>query len=47
MGGCSIIGFSIVLIVSLIESSVISSCLPEFKGTYDEDQDSLLAVDWD
>ena len=33
--------------LSVIEICVVKNCLPEFKGTYDEDQDALLAIDWD
>jgi hypothetical protein len=36
----------IALIITGCESCVVESCLPEFKGTYDEDQDELLAADW-
>lgn len=31
----------------LCEGCIVESCLPEFKGTYDEAQDELLAVDYD
>ena len=37
----------IVGICSVIESCIIQSCLPEFKGTYDEDHDAILAIDWE
>ena len=36
----------VLLLTSMCESCIIESCLPDFKGTYDEDQDELIAVDW-
>lgn len=36
---------ALVVLITLCESGVLE-CLPEFKGTYDEDQEQLLAVDW-
>ena len=42
---CMLTGM-IALIITGCESCVVESCLPEFKGTYDEDQDELLAADW-
>ena len=43
---CSVVGLVLTLLMTLCETAVVESCLPEFKGTYDEDQDELLAVDW-
>ena len=31
----------------MVEGCIVESCLPEFKGTYDEDQDDMIAVDWE
>lgn len=31
---------------AVIETCVIDQCIPEFAGTYDDQYDELLAVDW-
>ena len=28
------------------ESCIVENCLPEFKGTYDDTHDEIIAVDW-
>ena len=38
---------AIAILISMLESCLIQSCLPQFRGTYDDRQDALLAVDWD
>jgi hypothetical protein len=35
-----------IFLIFMLESCIVESCLPEFKGTYDEDQDDIIAVDW-
>ena len=47
MGLLSCATMLLVGFLSVIENCIVQSCLPEFKGTYDEDQDALLAVDWE
>ena len=32
--------------IQCCESTIVENYLPEFKGTYDEGQDELLAADW-
>lgn len=46
MGVLTLLTGFVFIALSAIESCIISSCLPEFKGTYDEDQDEVIAVDW-
>ena len=36
----------LVTLLFAFECCIVESCVPEFKGTYDETQDELLAVDW-
>ena len=47
MGLLSCVTMLLVGLLSAIENCIVQGCLPEFKGTYDEDQDALLAVDWE
>jgi hypothetical protein len=35
------------LLMFAMEYCIVNSCVPEYKGTYDETQDELLAVDWE
>ena len=35
------------IFINVCESCIVENYLPEFKGTYDETQDPLLAVDWE
>lgn len=37
---------SIPFLFSFIEMCIIKDCIPEFQGTYDDQYDELLAVDW-
>jgi hypothetical protein len=30
----------------MFETCIVESCLPEFKGTYDDTHDEIIAVDW-
>ena len=32
--------------IQCCETTIVENYLPEFKGTYDEGQDELLAADW-
>lgn len=36
----------LLFLTSGCETCIVESWLPEFKGTYDEGQDELLAIDW-
>ena len=38
--------FALFLGIQCCEVSIVENYLPEFKGTYDEGQDELLASDW-
>ena len=37
----------VVMLISMLESCIVNGCLSEYKGTYDESQDPLIAADWD
>ena len=34
------------LLISMLEQCLIQTCMPQFRGTYDDKQDELLTVDW-
>ena len=34
------------MLIQMCESSIVENYLPEFKGTYDEGHDELIASDW-
>lgn len=36
----------LVLLMYMCEICSVESCLNELKGTYDENQDPMLAIDW-
>ena len=39
--------FLLVFILTGCESCILDGCLPDFKGTYDEDQDEIFTMDFD
>jgi len=36
-----------VFLLTGCESCILDSCLPDFKGTYDEEQDEIFTMDFD
>lgn len=41
------LGFLIIgLTFYFCEACIVENCLPEFKGTYDDTHDEIIAVDW-
>lgn len=36
----------VAMLISMMESCVIQSFIPQFRGTYDDKQDEILSVDW-
>jgi len=39
--------FLFVFVLTGCESCILNSCLPDFKGTYDEEQDEIFTLDFD
>lgn len=39
--------FLFVFFLTGCESCILESCLPDFKGTYDEEQDEIFTMDFD